>query len=417
MRIAVVSYSDSRGGAAVVTGRLADALRAAGQDVGMFVFSKESGSEYVAEINGKVRRMGAKIAERAGIFARNGFSRKNLFKVSTATVGSGLLSIPFVREADAVILGWINQGAVSLEEIRRLGRLGKKIVCIMHDMWYFTGICHHSLGCGKYKEKCGKCPFLGYFAYTDDLSRQIWRKKDKLYSETPLTFVAVSNWLAERASESSLLRNKRVVVIPNPFPADRFRTAGNREKLNSLGIDPERKLVLMGAARLDDPIKDLPTAIAALNRIADANPDLSEEWQAVFFGDISNPDLFSGLRFPHIRTGAIKDSEELVNLYACADIVISSSRFETLPGTLIEGQAAGAMPVTFGNGGQRDIIEHLRTGYIAGEHTPEALAAGIEWAMKAEYDRNMLHESVREKFDSEVVARRIVALLENRDCV
>ena len=45
-------------------------------------------------------------------------------------------------------------------------------------MWAFTGGCHYTLGCFKYKNKCSHCPQLGSnFKY--DLSFLGHRKKTK----------------------------------------------------------------------------------------------------------------------------------------------------------------------------------------------------------------------------------------------
>lgn len=409
MKIALVSYSDSRGGAAVVTYRLMESLRAIGVDARMLVFSKESGSAYVYEAGSRICRMSAKIAERGEIFLHNGFSKKNLFKVSTAAFGCGITDHPFVKDADAIILGWVNQGLVSLDDIRKLTRSGKPVIQIMHDMWNMTGICHHSLGCSRFEQECGFCPFLGFGKGEHDLSFRVYRQKQNING---IRYVAVSNWLAEQARRSSLLRNREVTVIPNPFPTERFKTVADKDVLQRLGIDPGKRIILMGAARLDDPIKDLPAAIEALNIVADRNPVITGESETVFFGDLRDPSLLNSLRFPHRHIGRISDPELLANIFASAKVIISSSRFETLPGTLIEGQASGAIPVTFGNGGQKDIISHLETGYIATEHTPESLAEGIIWAINSDIPAEKLRQSVLEKFDSEVVARKFVELIE-----
>ena len=412
MKIALVSYSDIRGGAAVVTNRLAEALRAEGHDARMIVFSKESPSENVEVISSRPRRMGAKIAERLEIFVQNGFSKAELFKVSTGSTGSGILDNSFVREADAIILAWVNQGAVSLEDIKALGQMGKPILYVMHDMWCFTGICHHSIGCTNYKKECGNCRFLGMFKGKNDLSHRVWKKKKNVYSATGIKFIAVSSWLKEKADESSLLKGEHTYYIPNPFPVDEFHcTPNNRSALTDLGINPGKRLLLMGAARLDDTIKDLPTAIAALNITAERDPMFKDSFEVVFFGNLRNTEILSTISFPYVYTGMIKEKDSLRNLYASADIVLSSSLFETLPGTLIEGQASGALPVTFGNGGQKDIITHLKDGYIASEHSPEALATGIEWAMSQKQDREVLKESVRLRFDSKIIARKILELI------
>ncbi|MDE6291402.1 MAG: glycosyltransferase, partial [Muribaculaceae bacterium] len=103
--------------------------------------------------------------------------------------------------------------------------------------------------------------------------------------------------------------------------------------------------------------------------------------------------------------------------YEGCDIVVSSSEFETLPGTLIEGQAYGCVPVAFDHGGQGDIIDHEQTGWLADwndnpSERARLLAEGIIWAYRnaghAELISRM-RDSVVKKFSAIEVARRISA--------
>ena len=91
--------------------------------------------------------------------------------------------------------------------------------------------------------------------------------------------------------------------------------------------------------------------------------------------------------------------------------MLSSSLYETLPGTVIEGQAAGAFPVSFGEGGQPDIITHGRTGYIARYLDTADLAEGLRVALSQPVPREVLRESVAARFSAEAVAGRYLSLI------
>lgn len=406
LKVAFLCHSDNLGGASVVTRRLMHALREQGVDARMIVFNKLSEDPSVLPTVSRFQRGVTFMLERMRIAMANGFSRANLFKVSIANTGHNLHSHPFVQEADVIVLTWINQGMISLKEVRRLSQLGKPIVWIMHDMWNLTGICHHAMECKRYEMKCGCCPLLHSDSPTD-LSNKVWRRKKALYDDVPITFVAVSNWLAECARKSSLLRNRDVRVIPNAFPIESFST---QSSLMLSQIPDGANVILFGAARLDDPIKGLGYAISALNNIFDNNPEIARSSVALFFGSIRDKSVFDRLRFPYQHLGTINDGRILRELYARADVVLSTSLYETLPGTLIEGQAAGCLPVTFGRGGQADIVDHLETGYIAKYKDSADVAEGIKWALAKHADREQLHATVRERFASSAVAQRFVDL-------
>lgn len=408
LKVALVSHSDLLGGAAVVTYRLMEALRRHGVDAQMVVYTKLSDDPNVHLIGSRWIRGVKFMLERLRISLANGFNRANLFKVSVANVGLPVHLHPVVRQADIVMLGWVNQGLLSLRGIRKLAALGKPLIWNMHDMWNLTGICHHAYECKAYTGQCGHCQFMSGSSAAD-LSHAVWLKKYKLYNSIPITFVPVSNWLAKKCRSSSLLHDKDIRVIPNAFPVASFTTEPKSGVLPTT-VKTDRKLILIGAARLDDPIKGLEYTIEALNYLFDNNPQLTRECQAVFFGNLKNPHALDDLRFPYTHLGRIDDPLTLRRLYASAKVVLSTSLYETLPGTLIEGQAAGCLPVTFGRGGQHDIVEHLGNGYIAEYRNPRSVAEGIEWALDKNPDRNELHESVYRRFSSDSVVEKYLDL-------
>lgn len=411
LKVTFISHSDLLGGAGVVTWRLMQALNAKGVDARMIVYTKYSDSDKVAVTGSRFSRGWNFTLERLGILAKNDFNRGDLFKVSVADRGMPLWRHPWVTDADVINLAWINQGLLSLDGIRRIAALGKPIVWTMHDMWTMTGICHHAYECTRFHDSCGCCPFLKSDS-PSDLSNRVWRQKHTLYGEVPVHFVAVSNWAAERARSSSLLRNMPVTVIPNAFPIESFMTEPI-DDFPRFDPIPDRRRLIFGAARLDDPIKGLDTLIDALNLLFDNNPEIGINTGVILFGDIRDKSILDRLRFAVLNMGRVDDPRLLRQLYASSVAVLSTSRYETLPGTLIEGQASGCLPVTFGNGGQADIVTHLKDGYIARSGDVEDFANGIIWALGQKVDRRSLHDSVGRRFGADSVADRYISLYES----
>lgn len=413
MKVILVCNSDLTGGAAVVTYRLMVALRDMGVEASMLVMNKRSNDPDVHVVGSALGRKLRFVGERAYIFAHNGFNRTDLFKVSLANTGFDIWRHRLVKEADAVILSWVNQGLLSLKGVKRLVDSGKRVLWVMHDMWCMTGACHHALDCEGYKTECGHCRYIKGGTVGNDLSRLGWRRKKRLYESCPeLTIVAVSNWLAGCAGQSSLLSGHDVRVIPNVFPDNLFYIEPRGIELPH-GVDLSKRLIVMGAARLDDPIKDFPTAIAALNRLAEKREDIAGRCQAVFYGDLRDPSVLAGLRFPHVHTGRIADPNVLRELFSRADVVLSTSLFETLPGTIIEGMAGGCTAVTTGNGGQRDIVDDGVSGYITSSN-PEDIAEALSRALDNPCDRSRQHEIIAERFGAESVAFKMLECIKSR---
>lgn len=424
MKVVIINKSDSTGGAAVVSFRLMEALRAEGIDAQMLVAEKLTDSPYVTLAARPSVIKKAFLLERLKIFASNGFNRSTLFKIDTGTEGLPLWDHPLVKDADAVLLNWVNQGMLSLEGVKKILKLGKPLIWTMHDMWCMTGICHHAGKCEHFRKECGECPLLGAKKTSTDLSHKIWTKKNHLYlnrtSNENLVFVAVSSWLREKAFESSLLKNQRVEVIPNPFLID-SNSAPIKEG-SEMMILPDKCRLLFGAARLDDPIKGLDTFKNASWILNEEYPEIAEKLDIAFFGNVKNPEALQNFGIPVKHLGILR-GEEVRKAYETSQIVVSASSYETLPGTLVEGQAYGCIPVSFNQGGQRDIVEDGVSGFITlYDENPSLraknLAEGIVKAYnvwtnpgKSKEFRKRMRENVIRKFSYPQIARRYITLI------
>lgn len=389
--------------------RLMLALREAGIDARMLVAEKLSDSPFVVQTDDRLRLKYDFLAERLDIFLHNGHRRDSLFKIDTGRFGLPLSKHPLVKEADIVILGWFNQGFLSLKEIYKIKA---KVIWTMHDMWGCTGVCHHAFDCERFKSECCFCPLLPEnIRSKKDISNSTFRHKATLYDEKNIRFIAVSNWLARRCRESSLLSKADISVIPNPFPLP------SSLPLRKVKSD-DKVTLLFGAARLDDPIKGFPTLIRTTEILKKDYSRLAERLQLVTYGNIKDASLLKQIALPHTHLGRVSPSR-LQEIYLDADIVLSTSHFETLPGTLVEGQAFGAFPISFLHGGQADIIDDGLTGVLV-EYSPDvdtaapAMAKAIERGVNLISDgpdiQKRMFKSVSEKFSSYAVAQSYIRL-------
>lgn len=425
MKVVIVNKSDSTGGAAVVSFRLMEALRAEGIDARMLVAEKLTDSPHVALAASGPALKRSFLTERLGIFMANGFNRKTLFQIDTAADGVNVAAHPWVKEADVICLNWVNQGLLSFRGLRRLAALGKPIVWTMHDMWNMTGICHHAGTCRRFFRECGECPLLGDRAGEHDLSNAVWRKKKSLYAlvrpgldGNAFSFVAVSRWLASRAADSSLLGgmpgggepHPSVTVIPNAFPfPDTLPERRSHEGIR----------LLFGAARLDDPVKGIGILAEATHILRERYPELAAKMELVTFGGVKDPSSLTHFAIPGRHLGMIRGARKVREIYADCDIVVSPSLYETLPGTLVEGQAYGCIPVSFDRGGQRDIVDDGVTGFMAefseepgksALHLAEALVRAAQAHINDAEIRERMFSTARSRFGARAVASRYIDL-------
>ena len=157
MRVLIINTSENIGGAAIAANRLMEALKNNGVKAKMLVRDKRTDQITVASLPQSPLLKAKFVWERVCIWKANRFKKHNLFQVDLANTGTDVTSLPEFKEADVIHLHWVNQGFLSLKDIRRIIDSGKPIVWTMHDQWPFTGICHYSGECTKYQTECHHC--------------------------------------------------------------------------------------------------------------------------------------------------------------------------------------------------------------------------------------------------------------------
>lgn len=416
LRVVHINNSDVRGGAAVAANRLNVALRNFGVDSSMLVQEAVSDAENIVQAgDGKLYKGKAFtrfVLERLTFlpYERNSVLR---FAFSPANTGLDITKHPLVQEADIVHLHWINQGYLSLKSLKKLFDTGKPVVWTLHDMWPFTGGCHYSGTCLEFLERCSFCPYLRKPSKNDLSSRQFDLKK-KLYRDVKLHPVACSKWLRALSSESSLFRNKEVSAIPNPIDVDVFKPLDRAECRKSLGLPQDKKLLLFGAANVNDMRKGARYLFEALNILIDSFPVFKEKVEVMVFGKMSQ-DTKAGIQLGIHNLKYVSNIEELVKIYNAADIFVLPSLQDNLPNTVMESMACGTPVVAFSTGGVPEMVKHLHTGFLAESKNALNLATGIYetiFLSDMEQMRKNAREKVLAEYTSDVVARQYVEVYE-----
>jgi len=400
MKILLINRSDLRGGAAIAAFRLMNALNANGQQAKMMVLEKLSDSNNVVEVGSKLANRWNFLAERARIFAHNGFSRNNLFDVSVADKGLSVTNHPLFREAEIIHLHWINQGMLSLKEIGQIISSGKKVVWTMHDMWPFTGICHHAAGCDRYESGCGCCPYLSVPSQ-QDLSYQRFLAKQATYAGGRITFVACSNWLKELAAKSPLTAGHQVVSVPNPIDTAVYTPMDKREARHRLNLPENKKIVLFAAVKASDPRKGMDYLVEASRIMAQQHDDI-----LFLIAGNDGEELGKRLSLPARSLGYVAP-QDMPGVYNAADLFVTPSLQDNLPNTIMEAMACGMPCVGFRTGGIPEMIDHHKNGYVAEYQNARDLADGLRWTL-FETDSEMLSANARRKVVEEYAQEKVV---------
>jgi len=209
------------------------------------------------------------------------------------------------------------------------------------------------------------------------------------------------------ALQSALTKNLKISVIPNVIDIRIFHPSSKTIARKNLSLPLDKKIVLMGALRIDDPVKGFVFLKEAMQIVYNKRQDVV----LVLFGSIKQQDVLNNISFPVIQMGLIKDTSTIAQLYAAADVNIVPSYYETFGQTITESMACGCPAVTFNNSGQTDIIDHQMNGYLAKYQDSEDLAKGILWC----FDHyNILSTEARKKVEStyseSIVAKQYIEL-------
>lgn len=398
MKVLLLSTYDIRGGAGKAAYRLHNGLKNIGADSQMLVQVKFSNDTDViateTEIIKKINKFKLYLDASPKLFFRYPDKRKRTM-FSLEWIPNFLKSRVISINPDIINLHWICEGFLNIETITKLR---KPIVWTLHDMWAFTGGCHYSHQCDRYKQGCENCPQMPP-KYDIDLSRWVWGRKAKAWNNLNGTIVTPSRWLAKCAASSSLLKNWRIEVIPNGLNTKVFKPYDKIFIRNKLNLPQDKHLILFGAEKSTSDVRKgfelLKSALLDLSKT-----DWQNKCELVVFGAAKSYDS-PNLGFKTHYLGQLNDETTIAQVYAAADVFVAPSLQDNLPNTVMESLACGTPCVAFDIGGMPDMIEHQKNGYLAKPFELEDLNIGITWVLQNEERFQKLSSYSRQKVEQE----------------
>ena len=353
------------GGAGIAALRLHQAMRLQGVDSRVLALRCDFPDEQLAELPRWKGRLVAPVRESLSwkLDRKRVDQTRGLF--SFARHGFDVSDHPWVAWADVVYLHWVIGGFLSLKSMKQLFRTGKKFRWMMHDMWPFTGGCHHAWGCNGFAEKCEYCPHLTPSAQRK--AKTQLATKRRLFEDVDLSFVAPSQWLADLAAQAPVCAGHAITRIPNVLDGA-FRPAEDRAQARAeFGLDNGRRWALCFAS--NDPYKGWNLFRDAWN-----GTDLTDDCGLVVCGDEA---LARGLAHSERihALPAIRDKVILARLYSAADFFVLPSLAENYPNVAVEALACGTPVLGTNVGGIPEIVE--KKGGIVAEPTVDSFASSL----------------------------------------
>ncbi len=377
MKVVLVNTSESKGGAAVACKRLYSALNQSGIDCKLLVLHKSSEDPNVIVIpTSKIKRTILSLLFSLELVLQRLFKNKNT-DYSFSIFGINLSNLKEVQEADVIHLHWIHNSFIQIKDLNNLLHDNKKIVWTMHDMWAFTGGCHYAGDCTKYQTSCNNCPQLKSNTMFDFAKNQ-FEKKSKLDLNS-IKFITPSAWLSSIARGSSLLKDSKVIPIPNGIDTTNKIPIEKAAALKILGLSVpvDEKIFLFIAMNANDPRKGFATLEDSLQIWTKTH---KQKATLLIVGRLSSPISINSDFITVVQLGRIFDENKINAAYSCADAFLMPSKQDNLPNTIMESLTFGTPIVAFPTGGIPEMILHNKTGYIALINNSKSFADGIQWA-------------------------------------
>lgn len=376
------------GGAGTSAERLHAGLVARGVDSSMLVLKKRGDAERIHLLPGPEGSGAAPVCADNGetlapgwISASNRWNRHlsdyapspDLELFSDPGADTRLDSVPLLQDADVFNLHWVAGMVDFRHDVDFLA--SKPVVWTLHDMNAFTGGCHYSVGCDKYRRACGACHLLGS-GREEDISREYFETKRRAYERLGVICVTPSKWLGECAGASALFGGFERRVIPYGLPTDVFQPFDKAAVRRELGVPEDAKVVLFGAASVHNRRKGFRYLLDALEDLAAKG---AQNVVLAVFGEFGGDQ--PRLPFPVIPAGYVTEEAQLAFLFSMADVYVLPSVEDNLPNVVLESLACGTPVVGFDIGGIPDMVEHRSTGWLVERGDVRGLADGIRWAI------------------------------------
>jgi glycosyltransferase involved in cell wall biosynthesis len=321
---------------------------------------------------------------------------RNSFDLSLYSLFRDREGMKFSNEASTIHhLHW-TPGAFTVQQIGQLLKSEIPKVWTLHDMWSFTGGCHHSMDCIGYRNGCLQCPQIRK-PFSRLAERSLQLKKKEFRQNKNFIAITPSKWLQNRATESEVFNGSDFRVIPNPVDTQLFQPA--QIELNS---NSKQLIVGCNATNLSDPMKGIDSLIVALENFQFQHPEIKVILLAIGSGKIISQKI-------EIRkTGFLSDQNQIALAYKQMDIFVSMSKAEVFPLSIAEAQSCGLPIVCLDSGGMPEMIQPGRTGFVV--KSPQELIYAVDQFVQPETKRKEMRELARnyalDNYSTEVVIHK-----------
>ncbi len=224
----------------------------------------------------------------------------------------------------------------------------------------------------------------------------LWMAAYRLSNRLVDGITIVSQAAADRFVNDGIVPRELLRVVPNGVDLDRFQNLSPNARASSrVALGLEDKFAWLAVGRFEIA-KDYPTMLQAFARVVEQQPRAvlllvgRGSLQGAAESLVRQLGLETSVRFLGVR-------QDIPELMSAADGYLMSSAWEGMPMVLLEAAAAGLPIVTTRVGGNHELVQEGKTGFLTPARDPDALAgAALRLMSLSEADRRDMGRRGRE---------------------
>jgi glycosyltransferase involved in cell wall biosynthesis len=227
--------------------------------------------------------------------------------------------------------------------------------------------------------------------------------------------ISVSKEAAERMARDWGIPASKLVALPNGVDVNRFRPAGDSDERGrirqELGMPPAAKVAVCVANLM--PIKSIDLLLDAWRQL----PGDQRQARLLIVGDGPMREELQRLAERLQCADSVTflgHREDVPALLRSADLFVVSSRYEACSIAILEAMATGLAVVATDVGGNRELVETGKTGWLVPPDRADLLASAVSAAFKDDHLRQRCGQNARtiatERHSLDECARRYATL-------
>lgn len=238
-------------------------------------------------------------------------------------------------DSDVVHFHLINNQIFDIQLLPIITRL-KPVIWTLHDPWALGGHCIHHFDCEKWKEQCFDCPYLNMpFTLEKDNSALNFEIKKMAIQNSDFDIVVASEWMKKKAEQSSILKGKRIHLIPFGIDQKIFKPLDKMSVRKELNI-PSDAIVL--TFRCDY------SGFKGMDYIQYVVDNLKTN-KKVYFLLLKEKLKSKNKKFNYKEFGWVKDDFLLSKIYNATDIFLAPSMADSFGLMVAEAMCCSVLPI------------------------------------------------------------------------